>query len=80
MTSTVSKEPPAQETPPATPSPKKAKTPSAFLTAGVILGWGVDLLFWNKPAGISIAIWIILALAGLFLLAYNEKTRHAKFR
>lgn len=79
MTSTVSKEPPAQETPPATPSPKKAKTPSAFLAAGVILGWGVDLLFWNKPAGISIAIWITLALAGFFLLAYNEKTRHAKF-
>jgi Domain of unknown function (DUF4153) len=57
----------------------KAKSPSAFLTAGVILGWGVDLLFWKKAPGISIAIWIMLALAGLFLLARNEKTRHAKF-
>ena len=60
-------------------SDPKAKSPSAFLTAGVILGWGVDLLFWKKSPGISIAIWVVLALAGLFLLARNEKTRHSKF-
>lgn len=83
MTQPVPDSPPAQQTaqktasaPPADP---KAKSPSAFLAAGVILAWGVDLLFWKKPAGISIAIWIVLALAGLFLLARSEKTRHAKF-
>ena len=77
MTNTVSASPPAQA--PQTASDPKAKSPSAFLAAGVILGWGVDLLFWKKSPGISIAIWIILALAGLFLLARNEKTRHSKF-
>ena len=89
MTSTVPETPPAKEalkkpvqekpSKPASPPDPKAKSPSAFLTAGVILGWGVDLLFWKKPAGISIAIWILLALASLFLLARNEKTRHSKF-
>ncbi len=76
MTNPVTEAPPAQK--PQTASDPKAKSPSAFLAAGVILGWSVDLLFWKKPTGISIAIWFILALAGLFLLARNEKTRHAK--
>jgi Domain of unknown function (DUF4153) len=76
MTNPVSDSPPIQA--PQTVSDPKAKSPSAFLAAGVILGWGVDLLFWKKPTGISIAIWIVLALAGLFLLARNEKTRHSK--
>ena len=77
MTNPVTEALPAQA--PQTVSDPKAKSPSAFLAAGVILGWGVDLLFWKKSPGISIAIWIILALAGLFLLARNEKTRHNKF-
>ena len=77
MTNTISDSPPAQA--PQTASDPRAKSPSAFLAAGVILGWSVDLLFWKKSPGISIAIWIILALAGLFLLARNEKTRHSKF-
>ncbi|MDX9863752.1 MAG: DUF4173 domain-containing protein [Anaerolineaceae bacterium] len=77
MTHPVTETPPAQK--PQTASDPKANSPSAFLAAGAILGWGVDLLFWQKSPGISIAIWVILALAALFLLARIEKTRHSSF-
>ena len=46
MTNPVSDSPPIQA--PQTVTDPKAKSPSAFLAAGVILGWGVDLLFWKK--------------------------------
>ena len=57
----------------------KARFPVWFLLAGLMLAISVDLLFWNKKTGISIAIWILLTLAGIFLLAWREKVRPSLF-
>lgn len=44
----------------------------AFLVA-----WSVDYLFWGKPAGVSFLVFVLVALAGGFLLAWLERTRPA---
>ena len=52
-----------------------AKFPKLFLLAGFILGWMVDFLFWGHTPGISIPIWILLALTALLVLAGIERIR-----
>jgi len=52
-----------------------AKHPKGFLLIGVGLGWMVDFLFWGHEPGISVAIWVILALAALLLLAWIERVK-----
>ncbi len=43
-----------------------------FWVAGFVAAWLFDFLFWNKPIGISFFIWVIVLLAGCFLLAKLE--------
>lgn len=41
--------------------------PFRLLMLGLFLGWAFDLLFWGKAPGVSVLIYAILLLAGLFL-------------
>src|SRR5258706_1516802 len=43
--------------------------PNRFWFAVILLGWAFDFLFWMKPAGVNIFIYVVLCLAiGIFLL------------
>ncbi len=43
--------------------------PNRFWSAVILLGWAFDFLFWMKPAGVNIFIYVVLCLAtGIFLL------------
>jgi hypothetical protein len=46
-----------------------------FILFGLILGWGVDFLFWKRQPGISIAVWLLLPLILLLILTKSEKIR-----
>jgi hypothetical protein len=37
--------------------------PQRFWLAALVTAWAVDLLFWNKPIGISFLIFTLLSLA-----------------
>ena len=54
---------------------RSVKYPKLILLAGFILGWMVDFLFWGQTPGISVPIWILLALTALLVLAGIEKVR-----
>ena len=45
------------------------------LLSGILLGWAVDLLFWKAAPGISVSIWIGLALVFLIVLAISENVK-----
>ncbi len=49
--------------------------PQRFWLAALLVAWSVDFLFWNKPVGISLMIFVVLALAAAFWLARVEKIR-----
>ncbi|HSM25084.1 MAG TPA: DUF4173 domain-containing protein [Anaerolineaceae bacterium] len=51
------------------------KNTSRFLIAGLLIAWAVDFFFFNKPFGIAFTLWIIIAIAGLFILSYLEKKK-----
>jgi hypothetical protein len=73
MTQSFTETPSSSEsTPPAEP---QTRFPAFFLLVGLLLSIAVDQLFWKKPVGISIAIWVLLTLGGLFVLAWREKVR-----
>ena len=46
--------------------------------AALIVGWGFDFLYWEKPLGISFFIHVALALAALFLVTRKENLQPAK--
>lgn len=46
-----------------------------FWVVGFAAAWLFDFLFWNKSIGISFFIWVIVLLAGCFLLARVEGKR-----
>lgn len=73
MTQVTPEQSPQPEAPPSTEP--FVQSPGAFLLAGLLLAAAVDVLFWQKSPGISIILWIVLALVGLFLLARHEKVR-----
>ncbi len=45
-----------------------------ILTA-VLAGWAFDLLFWERRPGVSVLIYVVILLAGLFVLAWRERVR-----
>ena len=47
--------------------------PIHLLLVGLGLGWAFDLLFWGKMPGVSLLIYAILLLAGLFLALRWQK-------
>ena len=44
-----------------------------FWLVAIAVGWGFDLLFWNKPMGVSFAVFVGLCLLGGFILAASER-------
>jgi len=49
--------------------------PFHILLVGLGLGWAFDLLFWGKIPGISVLIYAILLLTGLFLVLRWQQVR-----
>lgn len=49
------------------------KFPWRFTIVALIVAWAVDFLFWKKPIGISLLIWILLILVGSIVLSKSEK-------
>jgi len=43
-----------------------------FFVGGFVLSAAIDLLFWNKPFGLSYALWVALVLAISLLLSLRE--------
>lgn len=52
--------------------------PQRFWLVAFIAAWTVDILFWDKPIGISFLIFTLLILAGGFGLAFSEKKPPAR--
>lgn len=50
-----------------------------FTGAAVAAAWSLDLLFWKKPVGINVLIWVMILLAGAALLAWQEKVRPSRW-
>jgi hypothetical protein len=46
-----------------------------FFLGGFVLSTAIDLLFWNKPFGLSYALWIALVLVVSLLLSLREGKR-----
>ncbi len=53
------------------------KHPWQIWLAALALAWGFDLLFWQKPVGISFIIWIALCVIALIYLGVVEGARKA---
>ncbi|MFO8036551.1 MAG: DUF4173 domain-containing protein [Anaerolineales bacterium] len=53
------------------------KDKQALWLTALVVGWGFDLLYWQKPLGVSFAIHILLAVGALLFLAQREKQRPA---
>jgi hypothetical protein len=51
--------------------------PTRILLAGLALGFNVDLLFWGKPPGVSVLLFVLLTLVALFWLGRVEDVRPA---
>jgi len=52
---------------------------SKFWWIALAVAWAFDLLFWKKDMGISFLIWTVLALTGLVVLAWSEKSRSSRY-
>ena len=48
------------------------KHPLRFVLVGLLLGWAVDLLFWDSPLGLNFPLWTALVLGGGIGLVYSE--------
>jgi hypothetical protein len=53
--------------------------PWRFLIAALAAAWAADILFWQKPLGISFLVWSILVIGSGLLLAKAEGKRMAKW-
>ncbi len=51
--------------------------PERIWISALLLSWLADQLFWGHDPGISFAIWVLLAIVGLFLAAFWEGKRPA---
>ena len=51
------------------------KHPMRFVLVALLLGWAVDLLFWESPLGLNFPLWTVLLLAGGIALVYTEGKR-----
>ena len=51
------------------------KHPMRFILVALLLGWAVDLLFWQSPVGLNFPLWTALLLAGGIFLVYAEGKR-----
>ena len=54
------------------------KHPQRFWLVALVVAWAVDILFWDKPIGISFLIFTLLAVAGGFGLAFSEQKLPAR--
>ncbi|MEJ2413506.1 MAG: hypothetical protein P8Y34_11030, partial [Anaerolineales bacterium] len=48
------------------------KNRSTLWVAALVVGWAFDILYWNKPPGISFLIHVILLLGALAVLSWKE--------
>lgn len=63
---------PDLEASPVLPSVSNIKRSSSVLIITLLLGWGFDFLFWGRPVGINLSIYITACLlGGLALLLAN---------
>lgn len=53
------------------------KNKQALWLAALVLGWGFDFFYWQKPLGVSFAIHILIAIGALLFLAQREDQRPA---
>ncbi len=51
------------------------KNTSRFLIAGLLIAWFVDFLFYKKLFGIAFTLWVLIAVAALFIISYLEKVK-----
>ncbi|MCJ7715803.1 MAG: DUF4173 domain-containing protein [Anaerolineales bacterium] len=51
------------------------KNRSTLWYSALIVGWGFDILYWEKPIGISFAVHLLLLLGGLLFLSKKEEKR-----
>jgi hypothetical protein len=51
------------------------KNTSRFLIAGLLIAWFVDFLFYKRPFGIAFTLWVVIAVAALFIISYLEKVK-----
>jgi hypothetical protein len=51
------------------------KNRSTLWYCALIVGWAFDILYWEKPPGISFAIHVILLLGGLGFLSWKEQIK-----
>lgn len=50
----------------------RVRAPARVLVVALALGWSVDLLFFGKALGISVLLFTVALLAGLFALGWRE--------
>ncbi|MCA9974366.1 MAG: hypothetical protein KC413_01395, partial [Anaerolineales bacterium] len=56
-------------------APLRLTRPRQVLIAALALGWSIDFLFYDKPLGVSLAIFVVLLLAALLGLGWLEGKR-----
>ncbi|MEZ4642037.1 MAG: DUF4153 domain-containing protein [Chloroflexota bacterium] len=56
-------------------APLRLTRPRQVLIAALALGWSIDFLFYDKPLGVSLAIFVVLLLAALLGLGRLEGKR-----
>jgi len=49
------------------------KNRSTLWYSALLVGWAFDILYWEKPIGISFAVHLLLLLGGLFYLSRKEE-------
>ena len=49
------------------------KNRSTLWYSALLVGWAFDILYWEKPIGISFAVHLLLLLVGLFYLSRKEE-------
>jgi hypothetical protein len=54
------------------------KNKQALWLAALVVGWGFDFFYWQKPLGVSFLIHILIALGALLFLAQREDQRPAR--
>lgn len=51
---------------------------SALWYAALVVGWAFDILYWNKPPGISFLIHILLLLGALAFVSWKEEIKPSR--
>ncbi len=49
--------------------------PNRLWLTALLIAWSVDFLFFRKAPGLSLFIWVVVVLAGVYILAHSEHVR-----